>query len=224
MCKKNNVTVHDPIRETEEKIQKIFSECRGTPLIFQTVLGLIVVLCSLLVIYVDSNCRLFDGKISAHLFIVIICFGAFLGYVKILQRNISKTYIKRLGIKPDEESLFYLFAVKCQEEGISDCQLDICMELLDIKTKHESFGNFFFSPMLPCIISIILTNTEKIFHLNPNIELQQGVTSVLEAVLMILIAMSIYFFAVKQPELNQVCFRKCLYYAKTLHNKSNIEE
>ena len=158
------------------------------------------------------------------MFIVIICFGAFLGYVKILQRNISKTYIKRLGIKPDEESLFYLFAVKCQEEGISDCQLDICMELLDIKTKHESFGNFFFSPMLPCIISIILTNTEKIFHLNPNIELQQGVTSVLEAILMIVMTMCTYFFTVKQPELNQVCFRKCLYYAKTLHNKSNSEE
>lgn len=224
MCKKNNVTVHDPIRETEEKIQKIFSECRGTPLIFQTVLGLIVVLCSLLVIYVDSNCRLFDGKISAHLFIAIVCSILFLFYLIILNRNISKPYIKRFGIKPDKESLFYLFAVKCQKEGISDSQLDICMELLDIKTKHESFGNFFFSPILSCIISIIITNTEKVFHLNPNIELQQGVTAVLEAVLVFCIAMSIYFLIVKQAEVNQVCFRKCLYYAKTLHNKSNIEE
>lgn len=172
MCKKNNVAVHDPIRETEEKIQKIFSECGGTPSKFQTILGMIVVVCSLLVIYVDSNCIVFCGINSAHLLIVIICFGAFLGYVKILQRNISKPYIKRLGIKPDKESLFYLFAVKCQEEGISDSQLDICMDLLDIKTKHESFGNFFFLPMLPCIISIIFTNTEKVFHLNPNIELQ----------------------------------------------------
>lgn len=78
--------------------------------------------------------------------------------------------------------------------------------------------------MLPCIISIIFTNTEKVFHLNPNIELQQGVTSVLEAVLMIVMTMCTYFFTVKQPELNQGCLRKCLYYAKTLHNKSNIEE
>ncbi len=224
MCKKNNVTVHDPIRETEEKIQKIFSECGGTPSKFQTILGMIVVVCSLLVIYVDSNSIVFCGINSAHLLIVIICLGAFLVYVIVLNRNISKPYIKRFGIKPDNESLFYLFAVKCQEEGISDSQLDICMDLLDIKTKHESFRNFFFSPMLPCIISIILTNTEKIFHLNPNIELQQGVASVLEAILMIVMTMCTYFFAVKQYELNQVCFRKCLYYAKTLHNKSNIEE
>lgn len=224
MCKKNNVTVHDPIRETEEKIQKIFSECRGIPLTLQTLLGIMIICCSFLVICIDSNCRIFDGKISTHLFIAIVCSVLSLIYVIILNRNISKPYIKRFGIKPDNESLFYLFAVKCQEEGISDSQLDICMELLDIKTKHESFGNFFFSPMLPCIISIILTNTEKIFHLNPNIELQQGVTSVLEAILMIVMTMCTYFFAVKQYELNQVCFRKCLYYAKTLHNKSNIEE
>lgn len=224
MSKKNNVAVHDPIRKTEEKIQKIFSECGGTPSIFQTILGMIVVLCSLLVIYVDSNRIVFCGINSAHLLIVITCFGVFLVYVIVLNRNISKPYIKRFGIKPDKESLFYLFAVKCQEEGISDSQLDICMDLLDIKTKHESFGNFFFSPMLPCIISIILTNTEKVFHLNPNIELQQGVTSVLIAVLVFCIAMSIYFLIVKQAEVNQGCLRKCLYYAKTLHNKSNIEE
>lgn len=217
MSKKNNVAVHDPIQETEEKIQRIFFECGGTPSIFQTALGLIVVLCSLLVIYVDSNCIVFCGINSAHLLIVILCLGAFLVYVIVLNRNISKPYIKRFGIKPDNESLFYLFAVKCQEEGISDSQLDIFMDLLDIKTKHESFGNFFFSPMLPCIISIILINTEKVFHLNPNIELQQGVTSVLEAILMIVMTMCTYFFAVKQHELNQVCFRKCLYYAKTLH-------
>ena len=196
MCKKNNVTVHDPIRETEEKIQKIFSECRGIPLTLQTLLGIMIICCSFLVICIDSNCRIFDGKISTHLFIAIVCSVLSLIYVIILNRNISKPYIKRFGIKPDNESLFYLFAVKCQEEGISDSQLDICMDLLDIKTKHESFGNFFFSPILSCIISIIITNTEKVFHLNPNIELQQGVTAVLEAVLVFCIAMSIYFLIV----------------------------
>lgn len=221
MCKKNNVTVHDPIQETEEKIQKIFSECGGTPSLLELILEFVMLVCPVLFCIFDN----LEGKIFIliSLFILFLLFIVVLIYSKVIDKKISKPYVKKLQLKPEKISIWYSFAVCCKEQGITNSDLENSIELLKLDMNKGSYKKFIFSLFISCFAGFILNRLEEIIFAIRELKVEQAENAGGIVVSMISLVTIIYFFSYRK-EYTKTCLMRCLYYAKTLHNKSNIEE
>lgn len=214
MCKKNNVAVHDPIQETEEKIQRIFFECGGKTSILQFIIEIVILSCPILFCIFDN----LEGKIFFHLSYctLLLLIIMVLIYSKVIDNKISKIYVKKLQLKPEKTSIWHSFAVCCKKQGVTNSDLENTIELLKLDMNSGSYIKFIFSLFISCFVGFILNRLEEIIFSIRDLKIEQAENTVGIVVIMISLVTIMYLLSHKK-EYTKTCLMKCLCHAKMLN-------
>lgn len=210
------VCVHDPEKELYDKIYGIYKLCGGVSsileLIFEFLILSLPILNLIFTLFFKENDLLFLSSII--LFVIILFF-----YYKLIDNKISKRYIQKFNLKPDNYNLFCNFVSECRLKGVRLFEIESVIDFVDVDSDFKEVINIFI-PILMIIFSKLMTE-----YVNKYIE--SNTIKADEVFAICCLAISIYMFVkymlFHRKKINYLRFKKCLIYAKIALRKDEIK-
>lgn len=203
------VCVHDSAKELYDKIYAIYKFCGGTSSVVELILVIFMlgypILNLIFIVFEVENGFLFWT--SLILFVIIL-----LVYYKILDNKISKGYIQKFNLKPDNYNLFCNFVSECILRGVRLFEIESVIDFFDIDSDLKERVNIFI-PLGMSILAEIMKNYIKLDAIKAD-------KTFSICCLAISIYMVVKFMLIDRRKMCDLEFKKCLIYAKIALRKN----
>ena len=210
------VYVHDPEKELYDKVYGIYKLCGGASSILELIFEFLILSLPILnlafTLFFKESGFLFLSLII--LFVIILFF-----YQKIIDNKISKRYIQKFNLKPDNYNLFCNFVSECRLKGVRLFEIESVIDFVEVDSDFKEVINIFI-PILMTIFSKLMTE-----YVNKYIE--SNTIKADEVFAICCLAISIYmlvkYMLFHRKKINYLRFKKCLIYAKIALRKDEIK-
>lgn len=207
---KQDYEIHDRMKNKYDKIYQIFIDAGGKITKIEYFLVVCIILC--IVLYLVFS-KLFDSKESflnliSFIPLVIMIFILY-WYIKLSNDRLFKPYVKKIGLKPKNASIYYSFANECIRNNIPIEDLkSVRRDLTENIDSSFSISLNIFLPIFFTVITNLLSDVES-------------VAEYIEFIipLMFCIYAFLFIFGHNKPIENKF-FKKCIVYAEEFYNTS----
>lgn len=207
---KQDYEIHDRLKSKYDKIYQIFIDAGGKTTKIEYGLEFCIILCPVLYLVLS---KFFDSKESflnlISLIPLVIMIFILYWYIKLSNDSLFKPYVKKIGLKPKNASIYYSFANECIRNNIPIEDLKSVRRYLTENIDSSfSISLKIFLPIFFTVITNLLSDVKSVAeYIKFIIPLLFGIYAIL------------FIFANNKPMENKF-FKKCIVYAEEFYNTS----